>query len=182
MPLLQFLAFYQAIEFYFPVYSRGEAIKQLRTLLKNPGFSVQDDHDIGRLLSAVQTGRSGGFGKELDQLRATILHCVGAGDLREYLASDELFRKFYETESDWKAVSSKKIQLGNVDADLRNDVADRIYDIRCKIVHARGDGGPANTELLLPFSKEADLLGFDIELARYVAREVLIASSSRLDI
>lgn len=182
MPLLQFLAFYQAIEFYFPVYSRNEAIKQVRTMLKNPGFSVQDDNDIGRLLSAVQTGRSGAFGKELDQLRATVLHCVSAGDLREYFASDEGFSKFYLTEPDWKAVSSKRIPLGNTEADLRNDVADRIYDIRCKIVHARGDGGPANTELLLPFSKEADLLGFDIELARYVARQVLIASSSRLEI
>ena len=29
MPLLQFLAFYQAIEYYFPVYSQNEAIKHI---------------------------------------------------------------------------------------------------------------------------------------------------------
>jgi hypothetical protein len=110
------------------------------------------------------------------------MQCVEAGDLREFLESDERLSRFYKTQAEWKTISDKKILIGNLDADLRNDVADRIYDIRCKIVHAKGDGGPAKVEALLPFSKEADSLGFDIGLVRYIARRVLICSSTPLDV
>src|ERR1700733_5421459 len=143
MPLLQFLAFYQTIEYYFPVYSRNEAIKRVRAFLKDPSFNVHDDSDVSRLLSSLDPGRSGGLGDERAQLRATILQCVEAGALREFLESDEGLAKFYKTQAEWKTISDKKIVIGNADADFRNDVADRIYDIRCKIVHAKGDGGPA---------------------------------------
>jgi len=179
MPLLQFLAYYQVVEFYFPVYSQKEAIKQARNVMKHPAFSIDDENDVGRLLNAIKVGKAGGFGDERAQLRATIVSCVDAQDLRTFLNSDDRFSKFYSTQSQWKEVSTEKIPLSTVDADLRNAVADRIYDIRCKIVHTKADGGPSKSELLLPFSKEADLLAFDIELSRYVARSVLVSSSAQ---
>jgi hypothetical protein len=40
MPLLQFLAFYQVIEFYFPTYSQAEAHRKLKAILKDPPFGV----------------------------------------------------------------------------------------------------------------------------------------------
>src|ERR1017187_5424888 len=178
MPLLQFLAYYQAIEFYFPIYSQNEAIKQVRSLLKSPSFSIHDDSDISRLLTAIQLSRAGGFGDERSQLRATIQSCVDAQDLRSFLTSDERTSEFYSSQSHWKEVSKEKVPINKADADLRISVADRIYDIRCKIVHSKADGGPTKAELLLPFSKEAELLSFDIELSRYVARSVLVASSA----
>ncbi len=153
MPLLQFLAFYQTIEYYFPMYSRNEAIKRVRAFLKDPSFHVHSDGDVSRLLSSLDPGRSGGLGDERAQLRATIIQCVEAGDLREFLESDERLSRFYKTQAEWKTISDKKILIGNLDADLRNDIADRIYDIRCKIVHAKGDGGPAKAEALLPSRK-----------------------------
>jgi hypothetical protein len=135
---------------------------------------------VSRLLNAIKVGKAAGFGDERAQLRATTLSCVDAQDLRSFLNSDERFAKFYSTQSQWKEVSTEKIPLSTVDADLRNAVADRIYDIRCKIVHTKADGGPSRSELLLPFSKEADLLAFEIELTRYIARAVLVSSSAHL--
>jgi hypothetical protein len=99
-----------------------------------------------------------------------------------FLESDEGLGRFYKNPAEWKTISDRKVPIGTVDADLRNEVADRIYDIRCKIVHAKSDGGPSNAEPLLPFSKDADSLGFDIGLARYIARRVLINSSTPLNI
>lgn len=63
---------------------------------------------------------------------------------------------------------------------MRNDIAERIYDIRCKIVHTKdvAESRDQTGNLLLPFSKEAEGLTFDIELIQYVARQVLIASST----
>ena len=46
MPLLQFLAFYQCIEFYFPTYIQAEARRQVRNALKDRTFRVERDADI----------------------------------------------------------------------------------------------------------------------------------------
>lgn len=61
---------------------------------------------------------------------------------------------------------------------LRQEVADRMYEIRCRIVHTKGSEG--EMELLLPFSTEAKRLGYDIELIEFIARKVIVAASRPL--
>jgi hypothetical protein len=65
----------------------------------------------------------------------------------------------------------------NKSADLRNDIADRIYDIRCKIVHTKSDR-EGQIEMILPFTYEAEYLTHDVELVKFVAKSVLISSSA----
>jgi hypothetical protein len=174
MPLLQFLAFYQVVEFYFPIYSEAEAQRKLKAILKDPTFRGDRDADIGKLLSAIHVSRSGGFGDERSQLRATLAECVDADALRTFFESDADRREFYTGKG--KSHSYHRIPLGSPGTDLRTDVADRIYDIRCKIVHTKNDSRD-QLDLLLPFSKEAEQLSHDIELVQYVAQSVLVAGS-----
>lgn len=174
IPLLQFLAFYQVMEFYFPIYSKSEAQRKLKRILKDPTFRIDRDTDVARLLSAIQMSRSGAFGDEKSQLRATLSECVDRDELRKYLEADSERKDYFST----KGKVHHKIPLANSVADLRNDVADRIYDIRCKIVHTKSDLSDSNIELLLPFSPEAEQLTFDIELIQYLAQSVLVAGST----
>jgi hypothetical protein len=176
MPLLQYLAYYQTIEYHFPIYSQAEAIRKVRNVLKNPAFRKDSDDDVSRILGAVKTGGFLGLGDERSQLRATLLECLDPDELRLFLVVDDERKEFFLSQA--KSLTSQRIPLNKVGADLRNDIADRIYDIRCKIVHTKGGGHEAEVELLLPFSKEAELLYFDIELIQYVARQVLIAAST----
>ncbi|MEK8019591.1 MAG: hypothetical protein VSS75_022175 [Candidatus Parabeggiatoa sp.] len=177
MPLLQFLAYYQVIEYYFPTYSQEEARRRIRYLLKDPTFRSDKDADIGKVLSVVSgTGR--GFGNERSQLRATINACLDSIDIRNFLTEYEERIQFFSANQ--KGLTDYKIPLANKDADLRTPVADLIYDIRCKIVHTKGESIDGDVELLLPFSKEAELLFQDIELMQYVARKVLVAASAPL--
>lgn len=149
--------------------------------MKHPTFSIYDDKSIIRLLSALQAGRPNAFGDERSQLRATLQSCLVADGVRTFLTSDDQIRSFFSTPAQWKVISEVQIPINKADADLRNDIADRIYDIRCKVVHTKSDApSGSGAEVLLPFSKEADLLSFDIELVQYVARQVLIMSSSKL--
>jgi hypothetical protein len=46
MPLLQFLAYYQTLEYYFPAYSQAEARRKIRNILKNPTFRPERDTDV----------------------------------------------------------------------------------------------------------------------------------------
>ena len=176
MPLLQFLAFYQVIEFYFPTYSKAEAQRKLKAILKDPTFRGDRDADIGKLLSTIYISRSGAFGDERSQLRATLMECADSSTLRSFLEADDNRRAFYSAKG--KDALYHKIPLSNPTTDLRNDAADRIYDIRCRIVHTKNDSRDGELDLLLPFSAEAQKLSVDIDLVQYLAQAVLIAGST----
>jgi hypothetical protein len=168
MPLLQFLAYYQSIEYYFPVYSQAEAQRKIRNILKDPSFRLERDADIGRILTTVKGG-GWGFGDERSQLRAAIQECLDPDALRAFFTSDRKRVEFFTSKN--KGLTERRISINNPDADLRNDVADRIYEIRCKIIHTKVGGQEGDVELLLPFSKEAELLYFDhrdVQLNRLV--------------
>ncbi|MBA2501263.1 MAG: hypothetical protein H0V27_00140 [Pyrinomonadaceae bacterium] len=180
MPLLQFLAYYQSIEFFFPIYSQNESKRRVRNILKSPGFNMHKDSDVIKVLSAVKSSVGRGFGAERSQLRATIQECLEADALRQFLESDTERKEFFISKA--KALSAHKLPIANPSADLRNDVADRIYDLRCKIVHTKTGENEGDVDLLLPFSEEAELMDFDIELIQYVSRQVLVASSRELNI
>lgn len=174
MPLLQFLAFYQVIEYYFPTYSQEEARRRIRMIFKNPTFRIDKDADIGKVLSTI-SGRGGGLGNERSQLRATIDACIDADELREFLTGSKAREKFFKSKQ--SGLTENTIPIAKINADLRSSVAEVIYDIRCKIVHTKGESSEGEVELLLPFSKEAKLLFHDIELMKFVAQRVLIAAS-----
>lgn len=181
MPLLQFLAYYQVIEFYYPVYSQAEAQRRIRDIIKSPAFRADRDADIGRILGVVR-GSGPSLGDERSQLRATINECVDPRALQEYLTHEERL-EFFSSKKHSVAKHLIPLKAPNVEhADLRNDVAERIYEIRCKIVHTKRGAGDVDVELLLPFSPEAEGLHHDIELVQFIAREVLIAASSPLKI
>lgn len=175
MPLLQYLAFYQVIEYYFPTYSQADARRKLKAILKDPGFRGDRDADLGRLLSAIHVSRSGAFGDERSQLRATLLECIEPELLHQFIASDPARSDFLSSKA--KGLCEQKIPVANPTADLRGDVAERIYEIRCKIVHTKTDAKNSEFELLLPFSREAEQLAHDIELVQFVAQQVLISAS-----
>jgi hypothetical protein len=180
MPLLQYLAFYQAIEFYFPVYSRSEAQRKLKVILKDPTFRSDRDTDIARLLSAIYVSRTGAFGDERSQLRATLMECCDSEELRSFLEGEPSRKEFFSSKS--RSQPYHRIQFANPSVDIRNDVAERVYEIRCKIVHTKTDSRDSALELLLPFSAEAEQLSHDIELVQYLANRVLVSSSTSFSI
>lgn len=55
MPLMQFLAFYQAIEYFYPLYSEFEAKRAVQGILKSPNFRVDRNSDIARLFQAFKS-------------------------------------------------------------------------------------------------------------------------------
>jgi hypothetical protein len=178
MPLLQFLAYYQCIEYYFPTYSQAEAHRKIRAILRDPAFRSDRDTDLARIVAAIQATRAGNMGDERSQLRATLSACVDADDLRTFLEADEGRKGFLSSKT--KGLTDQKLQIADQRLDLRNEVADRIYDIRCKIVHTKSDTRDGEIALLLPFSKEAEQLYYDISLIEFLARKILISASTPL--
>jgi hypothetical protein len=175
MPLLQFLAFYQVLEFFMPTYSNRDAMVKVQKVLKDPRFSPDKDAQVARVLAAIR-GSARESGGERSMLEAVIRHCLTADELRAFLTA-ETDRKTYFVE-EYKPVALQKLSIESDKADLLNEVAHRLYQIRCRIVHTKDSGGDKELPAMLPYSREARDLVYDIGLIQYVATEVLVASSS----
>lgn len=169
------LSFLSSIGIFFPNIFTVRSSKRLKSILKDPTFSGDRDADISKLLNAVKISRSGAFGDERSQLLATIMECVSTHELRSFFEEDQERKKFYSSKPKYH-----KIPLASISTDLRSDTAERIYNIRCKIVHTKSDSRDVGIELLLPFTPDSEQLYFDIELLMFLAQRVLILSSRSL--
>lgn len=178
MPLLEYLAYYQSIEFYFPRYAAAEVRRRVEKLVKDPRFNPHVDRDIGRLVEVVQ-GRGGRtHGSELEQLKATLHSCLESEEIRDIVnASKERGNFFRDRRS---RLTQQTLVLADTSTDLRTAAAARIYDLRCRIVHTKDEQGDSAAERLLPNSPEAQLLHHDLAMLRQIAARVIVASSREL--
>lgn len=180
MPLLQFLALYQILEFYFPIFSHKEAHHQIKNIIKDPRFNPNKDSDITKVLTTISQNKSQiGFGSEIEQLKSTLQNCITSEELREQIENDQEMNEFYKDKKS-KSLASKNFSLANKNADLVTECAERIYEIRCRVVHTKASD--KNYELLLPSSPELKHLIFDITILETLAKKALISTSRVLKI
>ncbi len=179
LPLVQYLAYYQVIEFHFPAFVGKETQQAVRRMLKDPSFDPERDMDIGRLLSSVTSRVKGGYGDERSALLSTLRECVTHQDLEGFFNEDDERLEFFGSKES-TIISSKRITVRKGDVDLVSQTAERVYDVRSKIVHTKSADSGDQRESILPFSKEAQQLGHDIELVEFLARRVLVATGTPL--
>ena len=174
MPLLQFLAYYQCIEYFFPLYWNAEMISRVRRTLNDPRSNSDNDKDVNRLIQMMSTrGKAGA--PERDQLQATIAGCVDSDEIATFLqCCSEGMTKTLTTKGYISGV--RPLALHDKENKLTHQVANRLYDLRCRVVHSKEDGGTSQIDVLLPFSREAERLSADIVLARFLAQKAIIAS------
>lgn len=177
MPLLQFLAYYQVLEFFFPMHFRHHLLRRIRQEIINPRFDVTDDAHVARLLALTATGRSG-YGSEREQLKATVQGCIDETTLKDF---------FHEAPERFGVLLDKKaikgvpvIDENNRGSSLVDQVVERIYAIRCRVVHAKADGGEASVDLLLPGGPEAAVLTADVAVLQFLAQKTIVAGGSPL--
>jgi hypothetical protein len=173
MPLLEYLAYYQVIEYFLPTYAHTIAVRRLRAMLNDPRFDPQDETALAGVVDMLsRDGR--GSTHERDHVRAVLVACVDEAQIRSFLdhhpaAARALADKKHITGI--RPVTPKDTTTGIVD-----QVAARIYDLRCRIVHAK-DSAEAAREQLRPFDRQAQNLRHDLNLVRFVAQRVLITSA-----
>lgn len=176
MPLLQYLGYYQILEYYFKTYSMLEARGEIRNCLKDPGFDVDDDDDIEKIVASV-SGKLGPRVGERDLLCDTIRGCISKEELVSEVGKPPL-KDYFKDEC--KIVSQYKVSPENKEIEIREQLAERIYDIRCRIVHTKEDDKRGR---IMPFTKEEVLLRrFDLPMIENLANKVLIANSRKLSL
>lgn len=174
MPLLQFLSLYQILEFYFPVFSNKSAHNTIKNIIKDPRFNPNRDSDITKIINTLNVNKNQlGFGSELEQLRSTIQDCVTNEELREYIDADSEMVEYFKSKKA-KKISLRTINTANKSNDLISEVSDRIYDIRCRVVHTKSS--EKSYDILIPSASELKYLIYDIQILEMIVKKVLIAT------
>ena len=178
MPLLQFLSFYQVMEFYFPLYSFTEARQRIKNFVKNPLFDITKDTDISQIINIIKVSAKGKvIGDEKSQIKATLQHIVDKDSLLSFYNENEDRKDFFDQQKRIKGLSKQKINFNSTDTDIRLETALRVYEIRCKIVHTKEED---DSELILPYSSEIKNLKHDLELVEFLAKQAIIAGARPL--
>ncbi len=171
-PIFMYFALYQVLEYYYPIYSAIQVKSKVQNIIKDPAFNVNKDADVIRLLAVMKTNKAGDFGDEREQLSTTLRHIVSGEDVINYIKERDYLNNYYQNKEAQK-LSDKKLRL-NDNLGILDDLSERIYDIRCRIVHNKAS---EITSKILPMTKNVSLLGNDVELLKFLARKAIIANS-----
>ncbi|MFC4591603.1 hypothetical protein [Sphaerisporangium corydalis] len=168
-PPLAFLSYYQVLEYFLPVAVRLNTLGRLRRELNDPHFDRRKDESLMDIMKIAEGAASM---PESQQLKTLIKALVRPERLEEFLSRD------------WGDHFGKKgkisgvgfISLSNPSVTLADQVAERVYRLRNRIVHAKDDPKYSDAPVLLPQSPEAEALGCDVLLVRFLASEAILAT------
>jgi hypothetical protein len=154
LPLLEFLAYYQVVEYFFPAHANTDTLRRLRDIIADPGRNPTDDGTLNRIVGLFgKVGRSGM--REGEQLRIIIRDLLDEDDVREWLEGGPWKDHFTKL----KVVRGvERINLACSARSLREQVADRLYAIRCRIVHAKTFSATMRISAISGWSREASSL------------------------
>jgi hypothetical protein len=162
-PLYQFVAFYQVLEYFLAEYALSPTARSARVELKSLlAAGVADDEKVEESIRLAQRIRPK---PEREQLSAAIRTWVKPDDLQEEL---KLGRDFWDSQD---ALDVEETLLSADEPDQRDQLARRLFGIRCRIVHTKSE---VQVPPILPNSREEELLGFDLGLAEFVAQRALL--------
>ena len=173
LPLQEFLAYYQVLEFFFDRAVREDVIRSVRTAIARPQFDHHDDRQIADIIARAAPAAKVSL-SEREQLRVTVRSAVTAADLRELVEVLEEQEEYF---------TARKQRIGGLSAlnlrssTLQDEVSDRIYTLRCRIVHTKESGSSSSDGILLPTSEEARYLSLEMPLIRHIAEEVILSRS-----
>lgn len=166
-PTLSFLSYYQILEHFFPKAARLEAIRRIRKEVTDPRFTANFDEAITRILDSAEKFS---FGNELSHLKS-LLERVRSDCLEDFFSKNDWGNHFSKN---GPIVGVEHINRNNVNTPLSSQVAQRVYAIRNRIVHAKDERQYEEVKILLPESREAHRLGPDLVLIRLLASEVIL--------
>jgi hypothetical protein len=168
-PPMAFLSYYQALEYFIPAAIRQSAIKDIRRELRDPSFDEANSDSLLRILRAAEGSISVA---EPNQLRILVNEYARASRLEEFFSPG--WGDYFTRKGPIKGVAP--ISLRDASQSLSNQVADRVYQIRNRIVHAKDDPRYGSARVLLPRSAESNVLTPDVLLVRLLATEAIAAS------
>lgn len=171
-PTLSYLFYYQVLEYFFPSAVRRSSLKRIKDELSDPLFSKSNTKSLMRILTIAEKSANQ---TEERQIKTLLEDCVRSDQLLDFFSTSE-WGAHFTRKGPIRGVEN--INVENRDKKLSDQVADRVYQIRNRIVHAKDDIRYDQARALLPQSAEAESLRPDLALMRLLASEVVLHNQS----
>ncbi|MET9723110.1 hypothetical protein [Streptomyces zaomyceticus] len=167
-PPLSFLSYYQILEHYLTSAVKRRALRKIAKEISDPLFNKSRRDDLLRIF---MIGERSTHMSEAAQLRTLVEECVRPEALVDFFGSGN-HQSHFGRKGPIAGVGT--VNPENTQVSLPSQVADRVYGIRNRIVHAKDDPRFGEAPPLLPEGAEADALWPDITLVRLLATEVIL--------
>jgi hypothetical protein len=171
-PVVQYLSFYQVLEYHFITVSDSELFKRLGTIIGDPAFRPTAKY-LGRLVHQTLAHRR--ETDETEMLKLVLREFVDERELEEFVERYEeyLAEKIFSRSHHMFGVDVKlTMQTGHI----VGSVARRVKHIRNALVHAadRFEG----FERYIPSRSNEQKLEKEVPLVRFLAEKAIIGSGS----
>ncbi|WP_146079480.1 hypothetical protein [Rathayibacter sp. AY2B9] len=173
-PLLRYLSYYQVIEHFFQQFNRESVIGALSRLIRDPTFDSEDQADILRLIETTADAHRG-RSQELSQLIGAVKAMISPEELEQFILTFEEVEHF--TERRQKIAGLKALDPKS--SRLQEEVSERVYALRNRIVHTKESLEGAKDEVILPSSREVLAMNPEIELVKWLAQRAIIHGAKR---
>lgn len=161
-----FLSYYKALEYFIPKAVKQRAMKNVRRELRDPAFDAADDARVLKIIAAAEGPRTAA---QQNQLRIVVNEYVRPGCLEEFF--NRGWGDYFTPKGPIKGVPEINLRTSNLS--LPNQVADRVSQIRNRLVHAKDDPKLGDSRVLLPRSTAANALTPDVLLVRLLVTEAI---------
>lgn len=178
-PTLQFLAFYQVLEYYFDLISNQKLFKQISQRIKDPKF-IPDDQNLDILVKDILTHKR--VTKELEKLTLVLNEYVDADDLVSFIKE---YEDFHKTKHYFKKreVFGEEVNVSPNPNEATYGVARTIKAIRNALVHSsdKFEGKYEDGCRHIPFSETTEIVRAEIPLIKFLAQKVIIGTSKPIN-
>lgn len=175
----QFLLYYHCLEYFFPKYSCLHLEKPIKKVLNNiTEKKINNEQIVHQILNQIRKTKK--RESELDILKVLINSCFDKkeDDILNYIENRERLKQYFLEGNDYRGISPKpifKVDEGKNKNISLNQIAKRIYNIRCAIVHKKED---SEKNKIYPTLKNFKLITHDLELLKYIAEKVIVENSN----
>lgn len=171
VPKIKFLSFYNVLEFYFDKVYLDDKCKKIQNIITNPKFNHNNLSHYKKILEVFDIKKAKNLEKtnitEFDSLKLLIAKYIDLNEFRNFLNE---YR--YYIENDAYKINDTKFSLSDSDENLISKISKRIYQIRNALVHSK------DTENVRYVPRKDDAYIYnEIELIKYLAEEIIIATS-----
>lgn len=151
---LAFLSYYQVMEFFFVRAQNKKFISEYSKLSLNP----VNHSELHKILNDYKNTNN-----ERESLKLVLSEAIDVEEFKDWVKSNPLYVQVYgNSQKTKKDVQKEKTKI-------ISDLTKRVYDVRCSIVHAKGDD---NKDIAIP-SLCAEKIEKELPLLKYLSFRVI---------
>lgn len=172
VPVLQFLAFYQVLEYFFITISEEQLYNKLTRRLNDPKFETTSRY-LDRLIQDVHNHNRST--DETEMLKRVLYKFVDETELIEFIQAYEhyLGDKLYTKR---RNLFGEEVEVKLTQGHVMGNVAKTVKAVRNALVHS--SDRYERSARHIPFSESTEVVKREIPLVKFLAERVIIASAT----